>query len=95
MVTVNLTGNVKDALAKEQNIDSNKSTAFVETPTEWQGDLKIELTPQATEDAIMLFAILRGDEADISIGSSITPNEADELADALREAADVLRDYSE
>lgn len=48
----------------------------------------------ATGTVIFFARILRAD-ADIAIGSQLTPAEADEFTDTLREAADVLRESSE
>ena len=94
MATIQFTDEIDDTLAEEHAGADEKSAALITLPDRWTGDLHVDTIP-LERGTVMLLARLLRDDMDIAIGSQLTPAEADEFADALREAAGVLRESSE
>jgi hypothetical protein len=94
MATIEFTDEIDDPFAETHAKGDEKSAALVALPDRWTGDLHVDIVPTEEGRVILLARILRGD-ADIVIGSQLTLDEVDEFAVALREAGDVLREYSE
>lgn len=84
-----------ESTSDQEETTETKSLGIVELPREWSGDLKIDLTRGKDGDTISLLAVVDSDGANITIGADFSPDEADELADALRSGASSIREHSE
>lgn len=94
MVRITAPWDYKDTADQEETPEI-ESTAFVEISYEWPGDLEIDFDVAQDPAAIVFSARVISDDADISIGTQLSPDEADELADALQSGASSIREHSE